>query len=169
MLLHSAEEFGETKAACWRVVASGGLRDDRPLHFVGTAKGSIELEEMKMSQVQIFDQALCCTTGVCGPQVDPVLPRFAADVEWLKAQGHQVDRFNLAQEPAVFAANSQVQERLRRDGVDCLPLIFVDGQIVSAGEYPGREALGRWTNTQVTSGLTLPVVDGDCCGGSDCC
>lgn len=56
--------------------------------------------EEVMSKVQIFDKAMCCSTGVCGPQVDSVLPRFAADLDWLKHPGHEVQRFNLAQAPA---------------------------------------------------------------------
>ena len=37
-----------------------------------------------MSKVQVFDPPMCCSTGVCGPEVDPALVRFAADLEWLK-------------------------------------------------------------------------------------
>ena len=48
-----------------------------------------------MIKVQVFDPAMCCSTGVCGPSVDPVLPRFAADLEWLKSKGVQVERYNL--------------------------------------------------------------------------
>ncbi len=59
-----------------------------------------------MSKVQIYDKPMCCSTGVCGPEVDPVLPRFAADLDWLKSQGHAVERFNLAQQPAAFVANT---------------------------------------------------------------
>jgi hypothetical protein len=33
---------------------------------------------------------MCCSTGVCGPAVDPKLTRFAADVEWLRNQGGAV-------------------------------------------------------------------------------
>ena len=54
------------------------------------------------ANVQIYDRALCCSTGICGPQVDPVLPRFAADLEWLSNQRHDVERFNLAQQPSEF-------------------------------------------------------------------
>jgi hypothetical protein len=32
----------------------------------------------------VFDPAMCCSTGVCGPSVDPELARFAADLDWLK-------------------------------------------------------------------------------------
>ena len=39
------------------------------------------------SSVDVFDPAMCCSTGVCGPSVDPELARFAADLDWLKSQG----------------------------------------------------------------------------------
>ncbi len=33
-----------------------------------------------MTTIEVFDPAMCCSTGVCGPQVDPDLARFAADL-----------------------------------------------------------------------------------------
>ena len=122
-----------------------------------------------MSHIQIYDRAMCCHTGVCGPQVDPVLPKFAADLEWLKEQGHRVDRFNLAQNPEPFATNSTVQKMLSEEGVDCLPLILVDGQVVSRTDYPSRQNLALWTGTKLPSSVTLPMADGGCCGDSGCC
>jgi hypothetical protein len=46
-------------------------------------------------KIQIFDPAMCCSTGVCGPSVDPELVRFAADLDWLARQGVEVERYNL--------------------------------------------------------------------------
>ena len=122
-----------------------------------------------MSHVQIYDRAMCCSTGVCGPQVDETLPRFAADLDWLKQQGHRVERFNLAQEPAEFAGNATVQQMLNEDGVECLPLVMVDGRIVSRSDYPSRENLALWTETKTQVKPKLPTADGGCCGGSGCC
>lgn len=122
-----------------------------------------------MSKVVIYDKPMCCSTGVCGPQVDPVLPRFAADLEWLKSQGHTVDRFNLAQQPDAFTSNSQVQQLLQSEGVESLPLIMVDDRLVSRSEYPSRENLALWTGTSLKP-ASLPIAsDGDCCGSSGCC
>ena len=56
-----------------------------------------------MTTIRVFDPAMCCSSGVCGPSVDPQLARFSADLDWLKAQGVSVERFNLAQQPAAFA------------------------------------------------------------------
>ena len=122
-----------------------------------------------MSKVQVYDKPMCCSTGVCGPQVDPVLPRFAADLDWLKSQGHEVARYNLAQQPQEFANNAVVQHLLTAEGVDCLPLVMVDGRIASRSEYPSRESLALWTDTKLPK-PTLPIASkGECCGDADCC
>jgi SAM-dependent methyltransferase len=122
-----------------------------------------------MSRVQVYDKPMCCSTGVCGPQVDPVLPRFAADLEWLKSRGHQVERFNLAQDASEFVKNAHVQQMLAAEGVECLPLIVVDGRVVSRSEYPSRENLAVWTGTALRTELPVVSPADGCCGGSDCC
>ena len=95
--------------------------------------------------IEVFDPAMCCSTGVCGPDVDDALADFANDVKWLKSQGINVQRFNLGQEPEAFKMNPQVLSRLQKGGSEVLPIIFVNGEIVSEGGYPDRESLIRWT------------------------
>ena len=94
-----------------------------------------------MSKLQVFDPAMCCSTGVCGPGVDPALPKFAADLEWLRSKGVDVERYNLAQEVGAFTSNPIVKATLNSQGTKCLPLILVDGAIVTEGEYPTRTVL----------------------------
>jgi AhpD family alkylhydroperoxidase len=94
--------------------------------------------------VQVFDPAMCCSTGVCGPSVDPQLVRFAADLDWLKGQGASVARFNLAQEPRAFAENAAVKDALEATGEAALPLVQVDGEVKSRGVYPSRGELAQW-------------------------
>jgi len=123
-----------------------------------------------MSNVQIYDKAMCCSTGVCGPQVDPVLPRFAADLDWLKSQGHSVKRFNLSQDPAEFAKHELVKQMLADEGVECLPLVIVDERVVSRSDYPSRENLAMWTGMPLKSQAPLPLTDtGGCCSGDNGC
>ena len=97
-----------------------------------------------MTIVQVFDPAMCCSTGVCGPSVDPRLVRFAADLDWLKSQGVSVERFNLSQEPRVFAENATVKDALEVAGEAALPLVQVDGEVKSRGVYPSRDELAVW-------------------------
>ena len=93
--------------------------------------------------LDVFDPAMCCTTGVCGPELDPRLVQFAADTRWLATQGVTVRRFNLAQEPAAFSAAPLVRRTLQTEGVGCLPLGIVDGAVVFRGGYPERAALAN--------------------------
>jgi AhpD family alkylhydroperoxidase len=110
-----------------------------------------------MSKVQVFDPPMCCPTGVCGPGVDPALVRFAADLEWLKSNGVEVERFNLAQEPAAFVGNPVVAQALR--GKDKgLPLLLLDGSIVAQGSYPSREVLGELTGVAVPKSIYSEAV-----------
>lgn len=129
-----------------------------------------------MAKVQVYDKPMCCSTGICGPQVDPVLPRFAADLDWLNTQGHEVERFNLAQQPGAFAENATVKAALAAESVDCLPLILVNDIVISRADYPNREQLAAWANgknipVNSTKANALPMANdsGKCCGDSDCC
>ncbi len=134
-----------------------------------------------MAVLQVFDPPMCCSTGVCGPKVDPALARFAADLVWLRSLGVAVQRFNLAQEPNAFADTPAVQQMLEEAGPKCLPMILLDGRVVSQGVYPSREDLGALAGIGKRDSANmrrtlLPVAENrqpnggtGCCGGSGCC
>jgi len=118
-----------------------------------------------MSSIQVFDPALCCSTGVCGVEVDQELVGFSADVDWAKQNGAAIERFNLAQQPMVFAENQVVKGFLERSGAEALPLILVDGEVALAGRYPNRTELARWAG--IAKSEDKP--ESSCCSGSKCC
>ncbi|MBC3831546.1 arsenite efflux transporter metallochaperone ArsD [Undibacterium amnicola] len=132
-----------------------------------------------MKTLQIFDPAMCCNTGVCGVDADQQLVSFAADIDWAKKQGAQIERFNLAQQPMAFAENAVVKSFLERSGQEGLPLILLDGEIALTNRYPRRAELARWlglsilpvigstgtnTNTSANSAASAP-----CCGEGQSC
>ena len=100
------------------------------------------------NKLEVFDPPMCCSTGICGPSPDPVLPRFASDLHWLESQGVKVERYNLAQEPQAFAASETVKAFLVEYGNDCLPLILANGSVVSRGSYPTRKELASFAGLQ---------------------
>jgi hypothetical protein len=95
------------------------------------------------TMIEVFDPAMCCSTGVCGPSVDSDLARFEADLRWLAAQGASVTRYNLAQEPGEFVTRPVVTALLESGGESILPIMLVDGQVRTAGCYPGRTELAK--------------------------
>lgn len=120
-----------------------------------------------MKTIQIFDPAMCCSSGVCGVEVDQNLVTFAADVEWAKQNGAQIERFNLSQLPMAFAENLIVKGLLERTGQTVLPVTMVDGQLALAGRYPSRDDLARWTGLQAP--LAEATAAASCCSGGGCC
>ena len=96
---------------------------------------------MNTSRLQVYDPPMCCPSGVCGLEVNPQLARFFSDLDWLRQQGVEVERYSLSSHPAAFAQQQAVREALKNEGNDCLPLIVVNGSIVSKGIYPTRSDL----------------------------
>ena len=94
-----------------------------------------------MTTITVYDPPMCCSTGVCGPEVDPKLAQFAGDLDWLKTQGVEVQRINLAQEPGRFVENAAVKAVLDRSGGDELPAILVGDKLLASGRYPSRDEL----------------------------
>lgn len=126
--------------------------------------------EKTVKTIQVYDKPMCCSTGVCGPDVDPVLPQFAADLDWLRGQGHQVERYNLAQQPQAFIENKSIHQVLSTEGTDALPVIVIDGQIVSRKVYPTRDTLSGWVSgSPAKQELPVAKASGGCCGTSGCC
>jgi uncharacterized membrane protein YgcG len=91
--------------------------------------------------IRVFEPALCCNTGVCGPDVDQALVTFTADLDHLRGLGVDIQRHNLANDPAAFTAEPAVRDFLRVAGSAGLPLTLVDGITVATGAYPTRDRL----------------------------
>lgn len=92
-------------------------------------------------KVEIYDPALCCSSGLCGPNIDPVLLRVNDAVLALKKQGVEVERFNLTQQVKEFMNNPKVKSLLTKNGKKVLPITLVNGEVFKTGEYPSYEEL----------------------------
>ena len=126
-----------------------------------TGRKPAESEPAKSkSSIQVYDPAMCCSTGVCGPDVDPALVRFAADLKWLQEQGVVVERFNLSQTPMAFVENEVVKQALTDKAEAALPLVLTNGQVSAMGRYPGRQELASW------AGLSPSPQSDACCGAA---
>lgn len=97
-----------------------------------------------MTKVTLYDPAMCCDTGVCGPVVDPKLTAVAAAVFSLEKKGFSINRFNLSNDPSAFVENKKVNTLLFDKGVEALPVTLVDGEVIKTGDYPTAQEFADW-------------------------
>jgi hypothetical protein len=97
-----------------------------------------------MKTIQVYDPPMCCSTGVCGTDIDPDLVNFAAMLSQLATHGIKIERFNLGNQPMAFAENPVVKALLEREGPEALPVIFWDGEEYLKGRYPTKEERPAW-------------------------
>jgi hypothetical protein len=142
-------------------------------------------------EVRVFEPALCCNTGVCGPDAsletgadsDDSLVVFTADIAFVKSQNGDIERHNLANDPMAFVTSETAKAFLEVAGSDGLPLTTVDGVTVMTGKYPTREQLLKFAGLEAAapaSAKLLTMIDvnadanadsapGNVCGPSGCC
>jgi arsenite-transporting ATPase len=131
-----------------------------------------------MKTLEIYDPALCCSSGVCGPSPDQILIDFAGTIEALKTQGIEAKRFNLAQEPMAFVQNATAKDILTNKGETELPLVFVNGELKFSKSYPTLRQLQQALGLAESEAPKLVFIktdapkafdQGSCCDSSTGC
>lgn len=128
-----------------------------------------------MKKIQIFEPAMCCSTGVCGVGVDPELIRISTVLNTLKNKGIQIDRYNLSNAPQEFITNKTINKLINEQGVEVLPATILDGELIITGRYPSNEEIAKMLDVSVSEFGSQPKVlkasrkksggcgcDGDC-------
>jgi len=87
---------------------------------------------------------MCCSTGICGTDVNPDLVSFAAMLAQLANHGVSIERYNLGKQPIAFVRNPIVKALLEKEGAEGLPLIFWDGEVYLKGRYPTKVERPEW-------------------------
>jgi hypothetical protein len=125
--------------------------------------------------IEIFEPAMCCSTGLCGPSIDLELLRVSTEMDNLAQQGVQVARFNLSANTPEFLSRKEVATQLKKAGVEALPMTLVDGVIAKMGSYPTTEELSQWSGVKLRPelfGISLfgaPQNDAGCCADKNSC
>lgn len=112
-------------------------------------------EECKMKKIEIYDPAMCCSTGVCGPSIDPNLLRMSSVLNILKKNDVIVERYNLSQDPQPYLKNKEVNNLMTTQGVQILPITIVNSTIMKTSEYPSNEELSNWLEIPVNKLTTV--------------
>lgn len=103
-----------------------------------------------MKKLAIYEPALCCSSGVCGPAVDKVLLRITGVMKQVKEEDDvMMIRYNLASNPNSFVRNKNVIDTMQNEGQDSLPITVLDGEIVKTGAYPTNVEIGKYLGIQL--------------------
>lgn len=158
------------------VIRSAFIRATKPSLASASPTPTTTAQETHMPAIHVFEPALCCNTGVCGPDVDQSLVDFSADLDYLTSRGADITRHNLANDPLAFAQDATVRAFLEVAGSEGLPLTLVDGVTVLTGGYPSRAQLAKFAGLEsdaVPAGASLLAmaegIDDGGCGPSGCC
>ena len=88
------------------------------------------------ADVQIFDPAMCCPTGLCGPTLDQTLLDVSEMILTLQGENLRVERFQMTGNPNAFLANAAVMKLVREQQMAALPITVVRGKVIKVGAYP---------------------------------
>lgn len=129
-----------------------------------------------MKAMQIFEPAMCCSTGLCGVSIDPELLRISTVLDTLKKQSVTIERFNLSSAPMEFVNNQTVNSFINQFGADKLPVTVLDGTIIISGRYPSNEEFCKWLElpsdmleSQSVRAKGVKKTSGCGCSGGNCC
>jgi hypothetical protein len=96
-----------------------------------------------MTTVTVFRHPPPPVIGVCGAVFDRAFEAFDQSLDWLETTGILVERIDPLEQPEEAARFDAVRDLLEREGQRSLPLILVDGALVSSGVRPTRSQLAR--------------------------
>lgn len=85
---------------------------------------------------------MCCSNGICGPSVDEKLIRIQElilDLQKNYSDKVQVNRYMISAQPMEYMSNPVVAEILQQEGPDQLPVVVIDGQLVTKKGYPTKD------------------------------
>jgi hypothetical protein len=123
-----------------------------------------------MVKIIIFEPAMCCSTGLCGPVVDLELLRISTVISNLEKNSVKVERYNLNSNPEAFVDNIVINEILNRDGVDVLPVTIVADKVVKTKKYPTNDELLKFLDVPESyiKGKEKPATKDSSCSDGNC-
>jgi len=95
-----------------------------------------------MTELTLYEEAMCCSTGVCGPDPDDELVEVSAALDQLEDEFDvNVSRANMQHNVEQFLETQQIADLVEEHGPSILPITVVDDEIVSKEAYLSYDEL----------------------------
>jgi len=95
-----------------------------------------------MTELTLYEEAMCCSTGVCGPDPDDELVEVSAALDQLEEEFDvEVSRANMQHNIEQFLETQQIADLVEEHGPSILPITVVDDEIVAKEAYLSYDEL----------------------------
>jgi len=99
---------------------------------------------MEKNELIIYEGAMCCSTGVCGPEPDQELIAFSETMKRLQNEygGRMtITRASLTFNSLIFLAHPEIAQLVKESGPEVLPITTINGEIIAGQKYLPYEEL----------------------------
>jgi glutaredoxin-related protein len=85
----------------------------------------------------VYEGAMCCSTGVCGPEPDMTLIKFNETLKKLQIdyKDLKIKRASLSFNFEAFLENKDIFQAVKENGPGILPITTLDGKIIAKQRY----------------------------------
>ena len=93
---------------------------------------------MDKHELIIYEGAMCCPTGICGPEPDKDLIVFNETLKKLQDEYDgrlTIIRASLVFNSLAFSANGEIRQLVKENGPGILPITTMNGRIVAKQKY----------------------------------
>ncbi len=93
---------------------------------------------MPKNELLIYEGAMCCSTGVCGPEPDKELIALNETIKKLREDYNgelNIIRASLAFNSLMFFSNKEIFQMVKENGQAILPITTINGKIVARQRY----------------------------------
>ncbi|OGP85007.1 MAG: transcriptional regulator [Deltaproteobacteria bacterium RBG_16_58_17] len=107
---------------------------------------------MEKSELIIYEGAMCCSTGVCGPEPDKDLIEFSEALKRLQSEygeGLSIMRASLTFNSLIFMAHPEIARLVKENGPAVLPITTINGEIVARQKYLQYDALRTYLEEKI--------------------
>jgi hypothetical protein len=92
---------------------------------------------MVSNEIVVYEGALCCPTGVCGPEPDKALIDFNEAIKKIQSEGNvSIIRASISFDINRFLQNPEIFQKVKEHGPGILPITTVNGKVVLERRYP---------------------------------
>jgi len=130
----------------------------------------------------IYEAAMCCSSGVCGPSPDQSLIQLQDTIDKVQDLGAVVERYSITGAPKKFRENPEVVKIIQEKQIKALPIATYNDKVFKVGSYPSFDEFKAQLNPSdkqempikpemsfgqsCCSGTEMPF-GGGCCSGQD--